>query len=95
MPIVASMGGNAGMQTLAVTVRSLATQELTKNNFTSNIIKEFNIGVLNGIIFALISAIIVYFWFNDTQLIFDNFNLYGFNHDSCWTIWNFNSSLFK
>ena len=40
MPIVASMGGNAGMQTLAVTVRSLATQDLTKNNFTNNIIKE-------------------------------------------------------
>ncbi len=68
MPIVASMGGNAGMQTLAVTVRSLATQDLTKNNFTNNIIKEFNIGVLNGIIFAVISSMIVYFWFNDVQL---------------------------
>ena len=70
MPIVASMGGNAGMQTLAVTVRSLATQDLTKNNFTNNIIKEFNIGVLNGIIFAIISSIIVYFWFHDSQLAF-------------------------
>ena len=68
MPIVASMGGNAGMQTLAVTVRSLATQDLTKNNFTNNIIKEFNIGVLNGIIFAIISSAIVYFWFNDILL---------------------------
>ena len=62
------MGGNAGMQTLAVTVRSLATQDLTKNNFANNIIKEFNIGVLNGIIFAIISSVIVYFWFNDIQL---------------------------
>ena len=68
MPIVASMGGNAGMQTLAVTVRSLATQDLTKNNFTNNIIKEFNIGVLNGLIFAIISSIIVYAWFSDLQL---------------------------
>jgi len=68
MPIVASMGGNAGMQTLAVTVRSLATQDLTKNNFTNNIIKEFNIGVLNGIIFAVISSLIVQIWFNDNQL---------------------------
>ena len=42
MPIVASMGGNAGMQTLAVTVRSLATNDLTKNN-NQNILKEFNI----------------------------------------------------
>ncbi len=68
MPIVASMGGNAGMQTLAVTVRSLATQDLTKNNFTNNIFKEFNIGVLNGIIFAIISSIIVQIWFDDFQL---------------------------
>ena len=53
MPIVASMGGNAGMQTLAVTVRTLATNDLSaKNNFTQNILKEFNIGILNGIIFA-------------------------------------------
>tara|TARA_B100001175_G_scaffold37365_1_gene27179 strand:+ start:2853 stop:4226 length:1374 start_codon:yes stop_codon:yes gene_type:complete len=65
MPIVASMGGNAGMQTLAVTVRSLATKDLTKNNFTKNIVKEFNIGVLNGVIFAFISSLIVHLWFND------------------------------
>ncbi|MDC0215739.1 magnesium transporter [Candidatus Pelagibacter sp.] len=68
MPIVASMGGNAGMQTLAVTVRTLATKDLTKNNFSSNVLKEFNIGVLNGIIFAIISAIVVQFWFKDIQL---------------------------
>jgi magnesium transporter len=68
MPIVASMGGNAGMQTLAVTVRTLATNDLTKNNFTQNIIKEFNIGVLNGLIFALISALVVQFWFDDKLL---------------------------
>ena len=68
MPIVASMGGNAGMQTLAVTVRSLATKDLTKNNFTKNILKEFNIGILNGIIFAIISSLIVQIWFNDLIL---------------------------
>ena len=68
MPIVASMGGNAGMQTLAVTVRSLATNDLTKNNFNQNIFKEFNIGVLNGIIFAIISSVIVQLWFQDNQL---------------------------
>ena len=68
MPIVASMGGNAGMQTLAVTVRSLATNDLTKNNFNQNIFKEFNIGVLNGIIFAIISSAIVQLWFQDNQL---------------------------
>jgi len=68
MPIVASMGGNAGMQTLAVTVRTLATNDLTKNNFGKNILKEFNIGILNGIIFAIISAFIVQVWFQDSLL---------------------------
>jgi magnesium transporter len=68
MPIVASMGGNAGMQTLAVTVRTLATNDLTKNNFNQNIFKEFNIGILNGVIFAIISSFIVQIWFQDYQL---------------------------
>ena len=70
MPIVASMGGNAGMQTLAVTIRSIATNELTKNNFTQNILKEFTIGILNGIIFAIISAVVVQLWFNNVTLSF-------------------------
>ena len=68
MPIVASMGGNAGMQTLAVTVRTLATNDLTENNFKSNVVKELNIGILNGIIFAVISAIVVQLWFDDIKL---------------------------
>ncbi len=68
MPIVASMGGNAGMQTLAVTVRAIATNELTKNNFSQNVLKEFFIGILNGVIFAAISAIVVQLWFQDPTL---------------------------
>jgi len=68
MPIVASMGGNAGMQTLAVTIRTLATNDLSKNNFVQNILKEFNIGILNGIIFAIISAFVVQVWFDDPLL---------------------------
>jgi len=68
MPIVASMGGNAGMQTLAVTIRTLATNELTRNNFVKTVTKEFNIGILNGIMFAAISAIVVQFWFKDILL---------------------------
>ncbi len=68
MPIVASMGGNAGMQTLAVTIRTLATNELTKNNFVKTVSKEFSIGILNGFIFALISALIVQLWFKDIKL---------------------------
>ena len=54
MPIVASMGGNAGMQTLAVTIRALAKKELSNNNFNRVVGKEFIIGILNGIIFAII-----------------------------------------
>ena len=68
MPIVASMGGNAGMQTLAVTIRAIATQELSKSNFNRVVGKEFLIGILNGIIFAIITAIIVQFWFKDFNL---------------------------
>ncbi len=68
MPIVASMGGNAGMQTLAVTVRAIATNDLSKNNFAKTVTKEFAIGVLNGIIFAIISAVIVQLWFKDIYL---------------------------
>ena len=55
---------------MAVTIRTLATNDLTKNNFAKTVFKEFNIGILNGIIFAIISAIIVQLWFKDIQLSF-------------------------
>ena len=51
MPIVASMGGNAGMQTLAVTIRAIAKKELSTSNFNRVVGKEFIIGILNGVIF--------------------------------------------
>jgi len=68
MPIVASMGGNAGMQTLAVTIRAIATKELSSSNINKIITKEFFIGVLNGIIFAVITAAIVQLWFKQIDL---------------------------
>ena len=68
MPIVASMGGNAGMQTLAVTIRSLATKELSSGNFRKVVTKEFIIGILNGIIFATITGLIVQLWFKEINL---------------------------
>ncbi len=68
MPIVASMGGNAGMQTLAVTIRAIATKELSTNNFNRIVVKEFLIGILNGIIFAVITAVIVQLWFKEISL---------------------------
>jgi magnesium transporter len=70
MPIVASMGGNAGMQTLAVTIRAIATKELSKSNFNRVVGKEFLIGILNGIIFAIITAVIVQLWFKEINLSF-------------------------
>ena len=68
MPIVASMGGNAGMQTLAVTIRAIATKELSSSNINKIVGKEFFIGVLNGIIFAIITGIIVQLWFKQIDL---------------------------
>ena len=68
MPIVASMGGNAGMQTLAVTIRAIATHKLSTTNISKTVLKEFAIGILNGIIFAIISSVIVFLWFKDLNL---------------------------
>ncbi len=63
MPIVASMGGNAGTQTLTVAVRALAMKELGRSNAWRIIGKECLVGLLNGIIFAVISGIVAWVWF--------------------------------
>ena len=68
MPIVASMGGNAGTQTMAVAVRALATQDLGPVNATRIILREAYVGLLNGLIFALILALVVLFWFGTGKL---------------------------
>ncbi len=68
MPIVASMGGNAGTQTMTVAVRALATQDLGSVNALRVIGKETTVGVLNGLLFAVIMGAIVYFWFGSDQL---------------------------
>ena len=68
MPIVASMGGNAGMQTLAVTIRAIAKKEIYSGNFLKIVTKEFVIGVLNGLIFSVIAGVIVQFWFKQIDL---------------------------
>lgn len=65
MPIVASMGGTTGNQTLAVVVRAIATKELTSRNTLRVIGKEFMVGVMNGMIFAVLIAAITYFLFPD------------------------------
>ena len=68
MPIVASMGGNAGTQTLTVAVRALAVKELTTSNAIKIITKETFIGGINGIIFAIIISLVALYWFQDLML---------------------------
>ena len=65
MPIVASMGGNAGTQTLTITVRALATKELTSYNTMRAIRKELLVGVLNGLLFASLAGLATVFIFGD------------------------------
>jgi magnesium transporter len=68
MPIVASMGGNAGTQTMTVAVRALATQDLGRVNAMRVIIRESAVGLLNGLLFAIIMAAIAFFWFGSDEL---------------------------
>ncbi len=68
MPIVASMGGNAGTQTMTVTVRALATRELTTSNAKRIIFREFSIALLNGIIIAVLIGGLSWAWFNSSAL---------------------------
>jgi len=69
MPITASMGGNAGTQTLTVAVRALATHDLVPSNYWRMILRETRIGFMNGIGFAVIMGGIAAVWFPDQPLI--------------------------
>lgn len=68
MPIVASMGGNAGTQTLAVMVRQLALGEIDYDNSKDAVKKEVFISIVNGFLFALIIGIIASVWFSTYML---------------------------
>jgi magnesium transporter len=68
MPIVASMGGNAGTQTMTVAVRALATHDLGPANAIRVIWRECAVGLLNGLLFAVIMAAIAIFWFGSDGL---------------------------
>lgn len=63
MPIVASMGGNAGTQSLVVAVRALATKDLTSSNAARVVRREVMVGMFNGLVFAAIMGITVYLLF--------------------------------
>lgn len=68
MPIVASMGGNAGTQTMTVAVRALATRDLTAVNASRIVLREVSVGLLNGLLFALILALVTVLWFGSGAL---------------------------
>lgn len=68
MPIVASMGGNAGTQALTVAVRAIATNEITETNTMRVIWKETLVGIVNGFLFAVIIGFMAAFWFKTPVL---------------------------
>ena len=68
MPIVASMGGNAGTQTMTVAVRALATRDIDSYNARRIIFREVRVGLFNGVVFAVIIGAVAAFWFRDVQI---------------------------
>ncbi len=68
MPIVASMAGNAGAQAMTVTVRGLATGEITAQNALRFLRKELAVGVANGLSFLILGALMVMIWFGYPEL---------------------------
>ena len=68
MPIVASMGGNAGTQTMTVVVRALATRDMDTTNFSRVFRREFFVGLLNGLLFAVLIGLVASVWFSNVQL---------------------------
>lgn len=68
MPIVASMGGNAGTQTLTVVIRGMSLGTISQANMMTVLRKETMVGVLNGLIWAIVIAAIASFWFNSLDL---------------------------
>ncbi len=70
MPIVASMGGIAGSQTLTLVIRGLALQQVSSGNAFSLFLKEISVGLVNGLIWSVVVASVAAFWFHDPDLGF-------------------------
>lgn len=68
MPIVASMGGVAGSQTLTVVVRGLALGQVSKSNVKWLLSKEFGVASINGLLWATVMGVIAAFWFEDPMI---------------------------
>ncbi|WP_111979033.1 magnesium transporter [Algibacillus agarilyticus] len=70
MPVVASMGGISGSQTLTVIVRGLALGQITEANRNALLQKELKVGAVNGVIWSLVIGVITYYWFDNSALSF-------------------------
>jgi len=68
MPVVASIGGNAGTQALTVAVRSLATRELSAANSVRIVAREIAVGLINGVAFAVVIGLVAALWFRSAEL---------------------------
>ena len=68
MPIVASMGGNAATQTMTVAVRALATRDLGSVNAARVITREALVGLMNGVLFAVVMGLVALLWFGNAEL---------------------------
>jgi magnesium transporter len=68
MPIVASMGGIAGTQTLTLMVRGIALGQVGRNNQTWLLRREFVVGLLNGVLWAAVVAVAASLWFGDWNI---------------------------
>jgi magnesium transporter len=68
MPIVASMGGIAGSQTLTLTIRGIALGQLSGKNTRWLVLKELAVGAINSLIWAAVVAVVAGFWFNSTEI---------------------------
>ena len=69
MPIVASMGGNAGTQTVTVAVRALAMRQLVDANIVNRfVLREAMVGLTNGLIFAIVAGVVALIWFQNIEI---------------------------
>jgi magnesium transporter len=68
MPVIAALGGNAGVQTLAVVVRALAVRELTRSNAPAVLFKEIGVGGLNSSVLMVVGGLVALLWFGSVHL---------------------------
>ncbi len=68
MPVVASMGGVAGVQTLTLVTRAIALEQVARGNARRLLLRELSVGLVNGVFWALLVTLVAALWFNNVQL---------------------------